>query len=213
MILHDCQQGTDAWWQCRLGIPTASGFKRLLTSKGALSESLNGYAAELAAELFTGRPLESMDGNAWMQRGKEHEAEARASYAFIHDVEVKEIGFVSMDDACAGCSPDGLIGDDGGLEIKCLKPERHIAAVHYYKKHGKIPSDYLLQVQGSLMVTERKWWDLWFWSPELPPLAIRATPDKEIHAALSKAIAAVIAERDSQLASQRHQQTHIWEPK
>lgn len=200
-------QGSPDWYLARLGIPTASEFSRLVTSKGAPSSSLEGYARELAAELFAGKTLDAFDGNVWMNRGKDMEIDAKDFYAFAHDATLTPVGFVTTDDGLAGCSPDALVGDDGLLEVKCLKAERHVEAVHYHGKHGKAPSGYVQQTQGQLLITGRKWVDLMFYSPELPPLVIRQTPDPEMHAALRAGIAAVIAERDSQLASlRRHQQ-------
>lgn len=209
MIIHDVIQGTPEWVQCRLGIPTASSFSRLVTSTYKPSSSLTGYAGELAAEMFAGMPLEGFDGNVWMNRGKEMEAEACDLYAFTTDANVQKVGFVTLDDGSAGCSPDALVNDDGGLEIKCLKAERHIAAVHYHQKHGRCPTDYVQQVQGSLLITGRAWWDLCFYHPDMPPLVIRHTPDPAMFAALTAGIAAVCRERDDQLASLRKQQQYI----
>ncbi len=203
MIIHDVLQGSPEWKAARLGIPTASEFKRLVTSTGKPSESLALYAGELAAELFAGKSLEQFDGNTWMDRGKEMEAEAVSLYEFTNDITVQRVGFITNDAGTAGCSPDALVGEDGGLEAKCCKAERHVEVVHYHKKHGRAPSQYVLQVQGSLFITGRKWWDLIFYSPELPPLIIRNTPDMAIHAALAAGIATVIASRDDQLASLR----------
>ncbi len=208
MIIHDVEQGSEAWLKCRLGIPTASEFSRLVTSKGERSKSLEPYAGELAAELFAGKPLEGFDG-VWLNRGKELEAEACDLYAFTTDANVQRVGFITLDDATAGCSPDALVNDDGGLEVKCLKIERHVAAVHYHQKHGRCPTDYVMQVQGCLWVTGRKWWNLCFYNPDMPPLIIRQTPDLAMHAAIADGVRAVIAERDAQLVSLRRQQTHI----
>jgi hypothetical protein len=209
MKIIDCVQGTPEWAAARIGIPTASEFSRLVTSTGAASKSLSGYANELAAELFAGQTLDAFEGNVWMNRGKDMEAAAVDLYAFTTDADVQRVGFVTNDAGLAGCSPDALVGDDGGLEIKCLKAERHIAARLYYQKYGKAPTDYIQQVQGSLLITGRAWWDLSFFHPELPPLTIRHFPDKEMHGALIKGIADVLAERDAALASMRHKQTHI----
>jgi hypothetical protein len=214
VIVHDLQQGTPEWFAARLGIPTASSFSRLITSTGARSKSLEGYAAELAAEVFAGKSLDQFDGNnAWMERGKVLEAEAVELYQFITDADVQRVGFCTNDEATAGCSPDALVGDGGGLEIKCLKAESHIAALHYYQKHGKCPSGYVQQVQGSLLVTGRAWWDLCFYHPDVPHLVIHNTADPIIQTALKEAITAVGSERDAQVKTLRHQQEHIPEAK
>ncbi len=201
MKIIDCIQGSEAWYLARLGVPSASNFKRIVTNtldaNGTykMSGSLNGYAAELAAEVFAGKTLDQFDGNFFMNRGKENEAEARALYAFTNDVEVQEVGFVTTDDGLAGCSPDGLMADGGGLEIKMQKAENHLKTVEYFKKHGTAEPKYTQQVQGGLWVTGLAYWAQLFYHPDLPPLVIRQKPDA--------------AERDAQLASLRRHQTHI----
>lgn len=209
MIIHTCLQGSPEWAALRIGIPTASNFSRLVTGKGAPSTSLAGYARELAAEMFAGKSLDVFDGNAWMDRGKIKEAEAVALYEFTKDIAVERVGFVTNDSKTAGCSPDALVGEDGGLEVKCLKAESHIEVVTYHNKHGRCPPKYLPQVQGSLMITERNFWDQMFYHPDLPPLVVRNVPDVEWQASLKKAFDEVITERDKILAMMRHDQTHI----
>lgn len=206
MIIHDVIQGSPEWKLARLGKPTASEFSRLITSTGERSKSLEGYAREMASEMYAGKTLHDFDGNSWMDRGKDLEAEAIALYEFTNDVTAQRVGFCTDDEQRYGCSPDALIGDDGGLETKCLKAERHLEAMTYHAKHGKCPSGYVQQVQGGLFVTGRKWWDLCFFNPDLPPLVIRHTPDPVIFAALEKALADVLAERDAALSILRNQQ-------
>lgn len=205
MILHTCDQRSPEWHTLRLGIPTASEFSRLVTSKGAPSTSLSGYAMELASELFAGRPLDAFDGNVWMERGAELEAEAIRLYEFTTDRTVTPCGFITNDAGTAGCSPDGLVGDDGMLEIKCPKAERFMEAVVYHKKNGRAPSGYAQQTQGQLLLAERKWVDMLFYHPDLPPLIIRQQPDHAMFAALAIGIRDVIAERDVALATLRNQ--------
>lgn len=213
MIIHDVEQGSVAWFAARLGIPTASEFSRLVTGTGLPSTSLPKYARELAAEVFAGKTLDAFDGNSWMDRGKEMEEEALNAFSFIHDVELKRVGFITNDEATAGCSPDALIGDDGGLEIKALKAESHLEIVTYYKKNGIAPPKYKPQVQGSMFITSRKSWTQLFYHPDLPPLIIKNVPDLVFHTALAKAITAVITERDDVLKTMKYEQTHIAEAK
>src|SRR3546814_2809936 len=75
-----------------------------------------------------------------------------------------------------GCSPDGLVGDDGMVEVKCLKAENHIKAILYHASKGHCPPDYVQQTQGQLLICERQWCDLVFYHPDLPLLAIRQEP-------------------------------------
>lgn len=203
MIIHDCQQGTEEWHCLRAGKPTASCFDKLITSTGEQSKTLPAYAITLAGEMYAGKPLDAWEGNGHTERGKLLEDDARRSYAFVHDVEPVQVGLVTDDAMLYGCSPDSFIGDDGGLEIKCLKAENHIKAIMYYRKHKKCPPDYVQQTQGSLLVTGRKWWDLYFYHPDLPALTIRQEPNEPVLKALSVSIVAVLAERDKILAELR----------
>lgn len=205
MIITDVEQGSGAWFALRAGKPTASNFDKLITSTGETSKSLGGYAITLAGELYAGKPLDAWEGNGYTERGKLLEDEARKMYAFLHDVEPVKVGFVTDDNMLYGCSPDGLIGDDGLLEIKCLKAERHIMAILYYRKHKKCPPDYVQQTQGQIMVCERAWNDLFFYHPDLPRLTIRQEPDEIIIDAITGNIATVLKERDKILAEIKQQ--------
>lgn len=196
MIIHECDQGSEEWLSLRAGIPTASNFSKLITSTGAESKSLSGYALTLAGELYAGKPLDGFGGNKWTERGHELEDSARARYEMLNDVESEQVGFITDDEKSHGCSPDSLIGNNGMLEIKCLKAENHIKAILYHRKNGKMPPDYAQQTQGQMMVCERDWCDLVFYHPDLPMLTIRSAPDAKIIAALKSQIGIVIAERD-----------------
>lgn len=196
MIIHECEQGSDAWFAVRSGKPTASCFDKLITSAGEPSKSLGGYAITLAGELYAGKPLDAWEGNAYTERGKLLEDEARKMYAFLHDVEPEIIGFVTDDETRYGCSPDSLIKNDGMLEIKCLKAENHIKAILYYRKHKKCQPDYMQQTQGQIFVCERTWCDLHFYHPYLPNLTIRQERNESLILALSEQIQNVIFERD-----------------
>jgi len=201
MIVHQIEQRTDEWYSLRLGKPTASEFSKLVTSKGEPSKQLDGYALTLAGELYAGKSCDKWDGNQWTERGREMEAQALSLYAFAHDVEPETVGFITDDDERAGCSPDALIGDDGMLEIKCLKAERHIAAILYHEKHRRCPTDYVQQAQGQMMIAERQWCDLVFYHPEFPLLTIRQEADSDMHKAISAQIDAVCERRDEVLAT------------
>lgn len=203
MLVHDVEQRSPEWYQLRKGIPTASEFSQLVTPTGRPSKSATTYARFLAAEMFIGRPLDMWTGNAWTDRGREMESQALSLYEFSRDVEANKVGFVTNDDGTAGCSPDGLIGEDGMIEIKCLKAENHIGAIMHMKEHGTCPPDYVPQTQGQIMLCERQWCDLCFYHPELPMLTIRQTAQPEMTAVLSAQIPAVIKERDAVLATLR----------
>ncbi len=203
MKIHDVEQGSEAWYAIRCGRPTASEFSRIITSDGTRSKSFTGYARTLAGEAYAGKPLESWEGNSWSERGKALEDDARQFYAFARNVDPVRVGFVTDDAETHGCSPDSMIGDDGMLEIKVLKPERHIEAIQYWQKHGKCQPDYIQQTQGQMLVCERQWADLFFYHAELPPLIIRQHPIPVVQDALRLEIPALIRERDNILAALR----------
>jgi hypothetical protein len=199
MIIHDLEQGTDEWHRLRAGMPTASEFSKLVTSKGEYSKSIDQYALTLAGELYAGKPLDRFDGNQWTERGHELEGQARSDYEFSNSVEVVQTGFVTDDDKTHGCSPDGFVNDDGLIEIKCLKAESHISAIIYHHKYKKCPPKYVQQTQGQMMVTGRKWCDLMFYHPDLPSLVIRQERDLKLFRALNDAIEVVIEDRNAAL--------------
>jgi hypothetical protein len=201
--IHDMEQRSPEWYRVRMGIPTASAFDKLVTPTGRPSKQIADYARFLAAELFVGRPLDVWAGNAWTDRGKEMEHQALLAYEFMNDCEARKVGFVTNDEGTAGCSPDALLGDDGGLEIKCLKAEHHIAAIMHHKQHGTCPPDYVPQTQGQLLLCQRKWWETMFYHPELPSLTVRQETNAAIEHVLQEQIIAVIAERDAVLATLR----------
>jgi len=196
MIIHDVIQGNPEWFALRAGKPTASEFSKLVTSTGEVSKSLSGYAITLAGELYSGKPLDAWEGNSHTDRGKLLEGDARTMYAFLNDTELTQVGFVTDDEGLYGCSPDSLIGDDGGLEIKALKAENHIKAILYYRKHSRCPPDYIQQAQGNIMVCEREWWDVFFYHPDLPRLTVRINRSDSLITAMREQIKNVIAERD-----------------
>jgi len=195
MKLHSVEQNTPEWLALRAGMPTASAYKQLITSTGSASKSMTSYAQELAGEMYAGRPLDTWTGNQYTEYGHQTEEEAALAYALQSDGEVTNGGFVTDDYETYGCSPDGFVGMDGLVEIKCL-PKKHIDVLLYWKKHHKCPSDYVAQVQGQLFVTGREWCDLFFYRPFLPSLVIRCHPDQAIFTALEAQLQSCIEERD-----------------
>lgn len=185
MKIIDCEQGTDAWYRARMGVPTASEFSTVLASGRGNKESVTRrrYLCRLAGERLTGMPGESYT-NAHMERGHEWEPAARADYALINDVDPKLVGFVTNDDGTAGCSPDALVGDDGTLEIKSALP--HIL-IDFLDK-DKFPAEHVPQTQGALWITERDWVDLAVYHPGLPMFIKRAYRDEEYIAKLADAV-------------------------
>lgn len=194
MEIHNMEQNTEEWFSARLAIPTASEFSKLITGTGEASSQITDYAARLAAESYAGMALERWEGNQWTERGHELEDSARADYEFAYDVEVETCGFVT--NYGAGCSPDGLVGDDGLHEIKCLSPHKHVGVLAYFKKHKKVPPSYIPQLQGQIWICEREWADITFYHPNLPGLTIRVERDDVYIAKLEKRINLCIEKRD-----------------
>ena len=174
-MIHEMEQRTDEWFEVRLGRITASRIREVLPQNGNINTTkLNYFAYQLAAQILTGESDTPDYQSAAMLRGTELESEAREAYQMIAGVEVQEVGFVTHDVYPAGCSPDGLIGDDGGLEIKCPLGATQLK----YLVNKKLPAEYFPQVQFSLWLTGRKWWDFFSYHPRLKPLLVRVEPDK-----------------------------------
>ena len=190
MITLDVEQGSRAWIEARLGIPTASEFSRIVTPGGELSASRDEYIGTLLAEWALGEQDAEFQ-NEWVERGKLLEPEARDYYRFHRDADVATVGFVYRDeDKLVGCSPDGLVGDDGLIELKCPKPGTHLR----WLSGGKVPRQHMIQVQGQLWVSGRAWVDFMSYHPGLPPLIVRSEPGEKMQAAFDEAIPAFIAE-------------------
>lgn len=185
MIRVDCEQGSAEWFEARLGIPTASAFKKIITAKtGKLSSAADGYAHQLIAERILGMQLEQ-ESFGFMERGKLQEQAARSFYELKRDVDVELVGFCLRDDKRAGCSPDGLIGLDGLLEIKVPNAANHIG---YLLADNGVGEEYRPQVQGQLWVCEREWLDTVSYNPELPNALVRTPRDEAYIKALEAAV-------------------------
>jgi len=125
MQIINCQQNSPEWYKYRLGIPTASNFDKIVTSTGEPSKQRTKYLWQLAGERVSGIVEESYQ-NANMQRGTMMQEEAKKFYEIVNGVVVNEVGFCVEDNLKYGCSPDGLINNDGGLEIKCPTISVHV---------------------------------------------------------------------------------------
>lgn len=159
-IFMDIEQGTDQWRACRAGIPTASMFSAIL-AKGQ-GKTRKSYMNRLAAEIITGEPLESYS-NQSMARGHAMEDDARRFFAFLHDIEPQQVGFIR--NGQKGCSPDSLIGDIAMLEIKTQRGDLLIETL----LKDEFPSEHKAQVQGQLWVAEREICHLIVFWPSMPP--------------------------------------------
>ena len=175
----ECVQHSDEWWEARRGLPTASNFHKIVTGEGEPSKQRQAYLYECAAVRLTGIYKEGYHSAA-MQEGNDREDLSRWIYAMDQDVIVEEVGFLVGECGRWGASPDGLVGDDGLLELKNPEAHTHIG----YLLGGKLPAAYVQQVQGELFVSGRKWADFCSYSPKLPLFVLRVEPDGEFLAKL-----------------------------
>lgn len=159
------EQRTEDWFAARLGKVTASKIADLMArTKTGPSASRSNYAAQLVAERLTGKREDGFT-NAAMQWGVDTEAEARLAYEFMHDAAVVEAGFdphPTIDDA--GASPDGYVGTDGLIEVKCPNTATHIATL----RGAAIADKYIKQMQFQMACTGRQWCDFVSYDPRLP---------------------------------------------
>ena len=178
-------QHSPEWVQARLGIPTASRFGDIFSPQGAFRSGVKPrqYALELVGERLTGLPAERFKSAA-MERGTLLEPRARAHYEFERGVKVRQVGLVMHDTFAVGCSPDGMIGELRGLEIKCpLRP-----TFLDISESGAIPEEHVLQIQCGLWITKAQAWDYMLYTdePGLQPTIIEVAPNRDLHAAFDK---------------------------
>jgi putative phage-type endonuclease len=160
------EQRSEEWYAARCGKVTASKVGDILARirNGNWAASRRNYAAQLVNERLTGKPYVPTYTNEYMEWGKDQEPIAREKYIELRQLEVSEIGFVDHPSiAMAGASPDGLVGEDGLLEIKCLIKANHmdILLTENLEK-------YELQMHWQMACTGRKWCDFVSYNPELP---------------------------------------------
>lgn len=165
MIVHNVTQGSEDWHRARAGLVTGSMFKvaRQKLKNGQPSAAAKDYAFRVAVESISGLPMDEGYTTWAMQRGIEMEPDARAAHEIHAGITVETCGFVITDCGRFGASADGLIGDDGGAEYKCLvSPERIRDAILYNDL-----SEWMDQCQGGMWITERAFWDFCIYCPAL----------------------------------------------
>ena len=186
-VYHDkIQQGSMEWYQARLGLMTASEMKLVLTPKLKLAnnDKTKAHIYELAGKRVSGfvEPIfESFD----MLRGCEDEIEARMLYS-QHYAPVEECGFITNDKwgFTIGYSPDGLVGDDGLIEIKSRKQKYQMQTIVECASAETAPEEYMLQIQTGLLVSGRKWLDFVSYCAGLPMSTTRIYPNTEYQEAI-----------------------------
>lgn len=194
------KQGSEEWLAARLGKVTASRVADLTArTKSGYSASRENYMAEIIAERLTGVPAAQYTNSA-MQWGTETEPEARAAYGFYRDMDVAETGFVIHPTIqMSGASPDGLVGDDGLVEIKCPNTATHIDTL----LGQAVPGKYIKQMQWQMACTDRKWCDFVSYDPRLPEnlrlFVRRVDRDEPLTRKMEKEIVAFLAETDEKI--------------
>lgn len=192
-------QGSEDWLQARCGLLTASEMKHILTPaklQYASNDKERAHVYEILAQRISGYVEPSYIGDD-MVRGQEEEFYARQKYA-EHYAPVKEVGFVTNSSLgfMIGYSPDGLIGEDGLIEIKSRRQKYQIETI----LSDEVPAEYMLQIQTGLLVTARAWCDFVSYSGGLPMAVIRVSPDKAVQDAIVEAAKTFEAKVTARLA-------------
>ena len=154
-------QRTDDWHAQRLGLVTASAVSKVMMASS--TAGYRNYMAQLICERLTGQPTETFKSAA-MQHGIDTEPEARAAYSARTGLLVEEVGFIRHPKLEAGASPDGLVGEDGLVEIKCVQPSTMLDLID----SRQIEKEHRLQMQWQMAVTGRDWCDYVVYQPSLP---------------------------------------------
>lgn len=185
-IFDQLEQGTDDWLAARCGLVTASTIGKLITPstlKPASNDTARSLIETLVIESITGR-VEYVHPNAAMARGTRDEPWARHEYEKHTGQDVQEVGFIRYDgpDYTLGYSPDGLVGDDGLIEIKSRSPRIQMQTIIA----DKVPVANMAQIQTGLLVTGRKWLDYISYSSGMPLYVKRVYPDQKWFAAIEQ---------------------------
>lgn len=163
MIFHDVEQNTDAWMALRIGKVTASSFGKFMANDGkAFGDPAKDYALQIALERVTGKKADYSFSNEHTERGHEQEPIARMLYEDDRFVDVSNGGFFCCDQY--GDSPDGLVGDDGVLEIKSVTAKVHYATI----RRGSFDPAYRWQLVGHIDCTGRDWVDFASFCSDFP---------------------------------------------
>jgi len=188
VIFHDVEPRSQEWYALRLGIPTSSEFHRVITPKKLqLSSQAPGYMYRLLAEYITGEQVENYQSE-YMVRGQELEDKAILAYEIMTGFETTPGGFITTDDGLIGCSPDRLIGEVGDLEIKCPLIQTQVE----YALTGTVGDDYMAQLQGRMLITDRKWVDIFSYHPRLSIQPLRVHRDEKFIEALKTVLSAFV---------------------
>lgn len=188
-INRELEQKSWDWFQARAGKVTGSELGNLITDKGAIrawkTDMPNSYLHRKLAEKWRGQPLQSFQGNQQTDQGNINEERARKYFASLLETDIETVGGIESDDGRLWCSPDGLIGESVGLEIKCPNVDTHVG---WLLAGQKVPEEHVLQVQFALFVSGWRQWQFLSWCRDLPHIAVNIEPDTGIHDTMRDAI-------------------------
>ena len=188
---EEFEQGSGLWLKARCGLLTASEFDRIITPTLKVADNVKSRAHlwEIAAQRISQYVEPTYIGDK-MLRGHEDEIRARELYA-KHFAPVQQVGFVTNSKwgFTLGCSPDGLVGDDGLIECKSRDQKFQVQTIVEWQESGTVPAEFVLQIQGQLLITERRWCDFISYSGGLPTAPMRVEADPVVQDAILDAAA------------------------
>jgi len=192
MIIINCEQRSELWHESRCGRITGTRFKSLVA--GESTTTYKDLVTNIACEIITGKQEENYV-SADMEKGIELEPVARNLYEELFGIKVAQIGFIIPDEDTpyhewVGISPDGILPDNGILEIKCPKFKTHLG----YIEDNKLPAEYRHQVQGQLFVTGLDYCDFMSFAENMKPFIIRVYPDRELFKEFERRLDNLIAD-------------------
>lgn len=194
MIIVNVEQGSQEWLDLKAGVPSASNFDKIVTTKGVRSKTADKYVLQLAGEKVTGTREEGFTSKA-MEKGIEREEEASNFYEIATGATLEKVGIVYQNEKKSFlCSPDRLVCYYKGLlEIKCPLIQTQ---VQYLLDNTLLSKAYFQQVQGQLYVTGYEWCDLMSYFPGLKPVIIRIRRDEDFISELAVHLKVVCSEID-----------------
>jgi hypothetical protein len=194
----DVEQGSLQWMLLRCGKVTASEMDSLVTPLGKVKtgDGPRTYLFQKLAEAWTGQPLPQVQGVFDLEQGQILEEYAKPAFMVETGLDVRNVAFIETDDGRCGCSPDGMVGENWGVEIKCPRIDTHIR----YLIDGKLPTDYIAQVQGSMFVTGAGKWMFYSFRRKMPPLILTVERDDDYQKAISEALETFTAAFDKGMA-------------
>lgn len=188
-IHRTLEQKSWDWFKARAGKVTGSELGNLITDKGAIrawtAAMPNSYLHRKLAEKWRGEPLQSFQGNQQTDQGNMFEEDARKYFASLLEADIQTVGGIESDDEKLWCSPDGIISETVGLEIKCPNADTHVG---WLLDGQQVPEEHVLQCQFALFVTGWKTWQFLSYCVDLPHLAVPVEPDADIFATISEAL-------------------------